>query len=231
MKMSNVSCLNELRKGLVVSCQPVDDGPLDTIEIVEALGKAAVAGGAVGLRIEGVKKLAGIRGKVSVPIIGIVKRDLVDSPVRITPSSYDVIALATAGADIIAFDATDRPRPSSRAELVKAIKDQGKLVMADCSCVADAEYALALGADIIGTTLSGYTAETERPDSAPDFGLLEAFAQMGGFVMAEGRFNTPELAVAAINAGADCVTVGSALTRLEHMVSWFAEPIHSAVRS
>ena len=46
--------------------------------------------------------------------------------------------------------------------------------------------------------------------------------------MAEGRYNTPELAQKAIEIGADAVTVGSALTRLEHIVSWFAKAIQSA---
>ena len=39
--------------------------------------------------------------------------------------------------------------------------------------------------------------------------------------MAEGRYNTPELAAKAIEHGAVAVTVGSALTRLEVVTGWF----------
>jgi len=57
---------------------------------------------------------------------------------------------------------------------------------------------------------------------------VRAFRSLGGFVMAEGRINTPELAARAIAAGADSVTVGSALTRLEHVTSWFADAVRAA---
>ena len=97
--------------GLIVSCQPVPDSPLDKPEIVAAMALAAEQAGAVAIRIEGVANLQATRAVVSVPIIGIVKRDLEDSPVRITAYIEDVDALAQAGADIIAIDGTDRPRP------------------------------------------------------------------------------------------------------------------------
>lgn len=96
--------------GLIVSCQPVPDSPLDKPEIVAAMALAAEQAGAVAIRIEGVANLQATRAVVSVPIIGIVKRDLEDSPVRITAYIEDVDALAQAGADIIAIDGTDRVR-------------------------------------------------------------------------------------------------------------------------
>ncbi|MBP7241141.1 putative N-acetylmannosamine-6-phosphate 2-epimerase [Amaricoccus sp.] len=217
--------LQRLRGGLVASCQPVDDGPMDRPEIVAAMAQAAVAGGAVGLRIEGVDNLRAVRPTVDVPIIGIVKTDLPDSPVRITVTVEDALALAGAGADIIAYDATPRPRPGAREDVLAAILASGCLAMADCSTIADGETALAAGAAILGTTLSGYTAETATGDDGPDLGLIRAFRGLGGFVMAEGRVNTPDLAAAAMAAGADAVTVGSALTRLEIVTGWFAEAV------
>ena len=84
--------------GLIVSCQPVPDSPLDKPEIVAAMALAAEQAGAVAIRIEGVANLQATRAVVSVPIIGIVKRDLEDSPVRITAYIEDVDALAQAGA-------------------------------------------------------------------------------------------------------------------------------------
>jgi len=220
--------LDRLRGGLVVSCQPVDDGPMDVPDIVAAMAAAAVAGGAAGLRIEGAANLAAVRARVSVPIIGIIKRDLDDSPVRITPFLDDVQALARAGADIIAYDATDRPRPETTARLLSAIHAAGALTMADCATLADGQRARAEGAAILGTTLSGYTAETASDTRGPDTALIAAFRELGGFVMAEGRVNTPDLAAVAMSAGADAVTVGTALTRLEHVTGWFRDAIATA---
>lgn len=223
-----MSLLQQLRGGLVVSCQPVDDGPMDRPDIVAAMAQAAIAGGAHGLRIEGVENLVAVRPVVSVPIIAILKRDLADSPVRITPYLPDVQALAKAGADIIAYDATDRPRPETSATIVKAIDDAGALAMADCATLADGKRALRQGAAILGTTLSGYTDETAGQGDGVDYALISAFRNLGTFVMAEGRVNTPRLAASALAAGADAVTVGTALTRLEIMTEWFADEVRHA---
>ena len=223
--------LDTLRGGLVVSCQPVDDGPMDRPDIVAAMAAAAVAGGATGVRIEGAANLAAARAAVTVPIIGILKRDLSDSPVRITPYLADVRALRDAGADIIAYDATDRPRPETTAAILGAIHAAGKLAMADCSCLADGQRAQAEGAEILGTTLSGYTAETAGRAEGVDCDLIRAFKALGAFVMAEGRVNTPELAAQAMAAGTDAVTVGTALTRLEHVTGWFQSAVAHAVRA
>ncbi|EPX78269.1 N-acetylmannosamine-6-phosphate 2-epimerase [Litoreibacter arenae] len=223
-----MTLLDTLRGGLVVSCQPVDDGPMDDPAIVAAMAAAAVAGGAAGLRIEGAANLAAVRARVSVPIIGILKRDLADSPVRITPYLADVQALADAGADIIAYDATERPRPETTVAILAAIHARGALAMADCSKLADGQRALAEGAAILGTTLSGYTDETAGQNDDVDTALIGAFRDLGGFVMAEGRVNTPELAGLAMAAGADAVTVGTALTRLEHVTGWFHDAVARA---
>jgi len=220
-----VDVLSRIRGGLVASCQPVDDGPMDRPDIVAAMAQACVAGGAVALRIEGVDNLRATRPLVQVPIIGIVKSDLPDSPVRITVRVAEALALAEAGADIIAYDATDRPRPDSKEAVLAAILGAGKIAMADSATLADGRLALAAGAGILGTTMSGYTAETAGRNAGPDFALIAAYRALGGFVMAEGRINTPDLAAAAMAAGADAVTVGSALTRLEHVTGWFADAI------
>jgi N-acylglucosamine-6-phosphate 2-epimerase len=223
-----VDVLSRIRGGLVASCQPVDDGPMDRPEIVAAMAQACVAGGAAALRIEGVDNLKAVRPLVSVPIIGIVKSDLLDSPVRITVLVKEALALAEAGADVIAYDATNCPRPDSKEDVLAAILGAGKIAMADSSTFEDGKLAIAGGAQILGTTMSGYTAATEGLNDGPDFQLIRDFKSLGAFVMAEGRVNTPELAAAAMAAGADAVTVGSALTRLEHVTSWFADAIRSS---
>ncbi len=215
-----------LRGGLVVSCQPVEGGPLDHDETVSRLAQAAVAGGARALRLEGARRLACVRPSVQVPIVGIVKRDLADSPVRITPLRQDVLALAQAGADVIAVDATHRTRPCALDELLRTIHEQGCLAMADASCWADGWAAWQMGFDIIGTTLSGYTGGPAP--AQPDLVLVAELAQQGCRVMAEGRYDTPERAAQAIQAGAWSVTVGTALTRLELMTAGFAQGLSSA---
>lgn len=223
-----MNVLETLPGGLVVSCQPVDDGPMDRPVIVAAMATAAVAGGAAGLRTEGVANLQARRGVVSVPIIAILKRDLDNSPVRITPYLADVQALADAGADIIAYDATDRPRPETTEAILAAIHGAGALAMADCSSIDDGQRTLAQGAAILGTTLSGYTDETAGRADGVDFDLIRAFKDLGAFVMAEGRVNRPELARAAIAAGADAFTAGTALTRLEHVTGWVSDGVKQA---
>ena len=193
MRGRAMNALQRLKGGLIASCQPVDDGPMDRPDIVAAMAKAAVAGGAAGLRIEGIENLRAVRAVVDVPIIGIVKSDLRDSPVRITVTVEDVLALANAGADVIAYDATSRPRPSTREDVLAAISSSGRTAMADCATLEDGRVALAGGAAILGSTLSGYTAETEGLHDGPDFELIGAFRSLGAdFVMAEGRIITPE---------------------------------------
>ncbi|MFX4316450.1 N-acetylmannosamine-6-phosphate 2-epimerase, partial [Enterobacter sp. 63] len=118
---------------LIVSCQPVPESPLDRPGIVAAMALAAEHASAVAVRIEGIANLRAARPLLSIPVIGIVKRDLPDSPVRITPFLEDVDALAQAGADIIAFDGTDRLRPATREAIVERIHHHERLAMADCS--------------------------------------------------------------------------------------------------
>ncbi|UAY77107.1 N-acetylmannosamine-6-phosphate 2-epimerase [Pasteurella canis] len=225
-KLSHQQILEQIKYGLIASCQPVDDGPMDSPEIVAAMAQASVIGGAAGLRIEGIENLKATRKVVNAPIIGIVKRDLDDSPVRISPFLQDIDDLAAAGADIIAFDGTDRIRPTTREAIVKRIKELGCLAMADCSNFEEGMHCQNLGVEIIGSTMSGYTGG-EVP-SEPDYQLVKDLNAAGCRVMAEGRYNTPELAKIAIEIGAYSVTVGSALTRLEHIVSWFADAVKSA---
>ncbi len=133
--------LDRLRGKLVVSCQPVPDGPMDRPEIVAAFALAALAGGAAGLRIEGVANVVAVRAATDAPIIGIIKRDLDDSPVRITPYLEDVDALADAGADIIAVDATRRPRPVAVQPLIERIAARGLIAMADCATAEEGQAA------------------------------------------------------------------------------------------
>lgn len=218
--------LQRLEGGLIVSCQPVDGGPLDTVPAIVAFALAARDGGARALRIEGAENVAAVVKACDLPVVGIVKRDLDGFDVRITPFLEDVEALADAGAQIIAVDATDRPHPVPLATLLAAIKARGRLAMADLSNIAEASQARTMGFDILGTTMSGYTGGPV-PD-APDLDFVAACRALGGTVVAEGRYNSPAAAAAGMRAGASAVCVGSAITRTEHVTAWFRDAVEGA---
>jgi N-acetylmannosamine-6-phosphate 2-epimerase/N-acetylmannosamine kinase len=215
-----------LRGRLIVSCQPVKDGPLDRPEFVVAFSLAALHGGAAGMRIESARNVRAVRAATEAPIIGLAKRQVPPSLVFITPEIEDVRTLADCGADIIAFDATLRPRPVSIRELVSAIHATGKLAMADIATPDDARAAADAGVDLMGTTLSGYLGGPVP--SYPDTELVSRCADLGIPVLAEGRYRTPDQARLAIEAGAYAVVVGSAITRPEHVTAWFVDAMSAA---
>ncbi|MET0529001.1 MAG: putative N-acetylmannosamine-6-phosphate 2-epimerase [Microvirga sp.] len=223
-QLTATALTDRLKGGLVVSCQPVPGGPFDDPASVVRFALAAQNAGARALRIEGVANVAAVAAACSLPIIGLVKRDLPDTPVRITPWIDDIRALSEAGAAIIAFDATDRVRPVPVNNLVEAVHARGRVAMADIATIAEARNASALGADIIGTTMSGYT-DPGLPPRVPDINLVAEASRLGTPVFAEGRYNGPRLAAAAMRAGAAAVVVGSAITRPEHITQWFVDAI------
>lgn len=215
--------LKLLENQLIVSCQPCTDGPMDRPCIIAAMARAALDGGASAVRVDGIRNVEAVRAATDHPIIGIVKVDLADSPVRITPFTQNIRDLASAGSDIIALDVTNRTRPDTLEELFQAIRSAGVLCMADCSCLADGKNAIRLGADILASTMSGYT--TSQTVEEPDLELVGELAALGKFVIAEGRYNTPSLAAAALTAGANAVVVGSAITRTEVVTGWLADAV------
>jgi N-acylglucosamine-6-phosphate 2-epimerase len=204
---------------------------MDKQDIIVAMAGAAVAAGAGGLRIEGADNVRAVTRVINtVPVIGIVKRDLDDSPVRITPYLDDVYALINAGAAVIAFDGTDRLRPVAVSELLAATHAAGRLAMADCSTLEDGLACMLLGCDLIGTTMSGYTEETASvPDDRPNLELISQLSSAGALVVAEGRIRSAAEAAAALSAGAYCVTVGSAITRIEHITEWFISAMNQTL--
>ncbi len=212
----------------MVSCQPVVDGPMDNVAMVTAMALAAQNGGAAGLRIDSIESVRSVAAASVLPVIGIVKRVLSDSPVIITPLIEDVDGLADAGASIIAYDATQRDRPVPTADIVRRINELGLLAMADCACFDDGRQALDEGAQILGTTLSGYAYDLLPEQSPPDLALVQEFAALDAYVIAEGRFRTPDEAGEAISRGANSVVVGSAITRIENVTGWFSDAIEDA---
>lgn len=228
---TGTSLVDALRGGLVVSCQAYPGEPMRTPDTMCRVAEAAARGGAVGIRAQGLDDLRAIRTAVDLPLIGLWKDG--DGDVFITPTLEHAIAVAEAGAHVVALDGTSRPRPDGLdlTETIAAVHERtGALVMADCSTLEEGLAAQAAGADLVGTTLAGYTAYTTKGDG-PDLPLVAALAaRLDVPVIAEGRIHTPAQAASAIRAGAHAVVVGTAITHPTTITGWFAaavaEPDH-----
>lgn len=217
--------MRSLAKGrLIVSCQAREDNPLHGPQFMRAMALAAAEGGAAGIRAEGVADIAAIRAALDLPIIGLLKRWDAAFEVYITPGFADAAAIVAAGADVVAIDATPRSRDGEPVgELIRRIKGElGVPVMADIATLAEGIAAVAAGADYVGSTLAGYTAETAGLVGA-DLELVSALvAACGVPVIAEGRYDRPELVAQAFARGAHAVVVGTAITNPREITRGFA---------
>jgi N-acylglucosamine-6-phosphate 2-epimerase len=208
--------LDRLRGGLVVSCQAREDNPLHGPRFMAVMASAAIAGGAVGIRADGVADVTAIRDAIGpqVPIMGIFKVRQPDGSLFITPGAEGALAILAAGARLVALDGTTRPRPGGEqlVDVVSAIHAAGGATLADVGTIEDALYAVSCGVDAVGTTLSGYTPDSPKSEG-PDFVLLQRLAHDCPVpVFAEGRIWTREEARKAIELGAAFVVVGTAIT-------------------
>ncbi len=219
--MTDSFVIQSLQGGLVVSCQAPAQSPLHEPSVIAAIAQASIFQGAVGVRIDTPAHVEAVRQRVDLPIIGLWKQQLAGSDVYITPQFIHAQAIALAGADIIAIDATLRPRPEAETvmSLIQHIHDDlGKLVMADVDTVEGAIAAVEAGADIVGTTLYGYTAET-RHLKPPGFDLLKQLvARLDAPVVCEGGIATPQMVRQALDLGAYTVVVGTAITGIDLLV-------------
>ncbi len=208
-------------RGLVVSCQAPIDSPLHEPTVIAAMAQAAVNQGAVGVRIDTPTHVAAVRSRLDQPIIGLWKQQIPGFDVYITPEFYHAAKIAEAGADVIAIDATfrDRPNGATVAALIARIHTElNKPVMADVDSLEAAIAAVAAGADCVGTTLYGYTAETQHL-SPPGFDLLTQMVKTLKIpVICEGGIASPEMARRAIELGATTVVVGTAITGIDLQV-------------
>lgn len=207
--------LESLKNQLIVSCQALEDEPLHSSFIMSRMALAAKEGGARGIRANSVADIQAIKEIVDLPLIGIIKRDYADSDIYITATAKEVTELLTTSAEIIALDATKRPRPNGErlADLIKQIHDGGRLVMADISTLEEAVEAEHLGCDMVSTTLAGYTPYSHHTDT-PDFALLSAICQSVTIpVIMEGHTNKPEQVTEGLRLGAHAAVVGSIITR------------------
>lgn len=214
------------RGTLIVSCQARDDNPLHGPVFMGAMALAARDGGARAIRANGPDDVRAVKA-AGLPVIGIHKVFSGDVPVYITPTIAAAEALAAAGADIIALDCTPRPRHGDDpAAIIAHIRHLGLEAFADISTLDEGIAAAAMGATYVSTTLAGYTSYTEPKPAEPDLELIRALAARTKMpVIAEGRFNTPELARAAIDAGAYAVVVGTMITNPREITKGFARAV------
>lgn len=209
----NGAALDRLRNGLIVSCQAAPGSPLANRGLMSYMAEAAEAGGAVAIRAEGLRDISEIKKAVSIPIIGLIKLKSENTPVVITPLLEHVYQLMEAGADLIAVDATLRKRVDGTLgnDFVAQAKAVGAKILADIDDLESAIAAEKSGAIAVLTTLSGYT-KGQVPE-LPDLDLIKSCSTHCAVpVIAEGRFNSPELVSQAFDAGAWSVCVGSAIT-------------------
>lgn len=233
MPINLQTILTQIRGGLIVSCQALAHEPLYGAEIMARMAVAAQQGGAVAIRANTPVDIQAIHAAVDLPIIGLYKDDIPGYPVYITPTLDHARQVAAAGAAIIAIDATARPRPQpgSLADFIAAIHAQtGCLVLADIATYAEGIAAQAAGADLISTTMSGYTDDSPKLPG-PDLALVKALATVLTVpLLAEGRFKLPAEVNQALACGATAVVVGGAITRPQQITRWFVDALPTPIQ-
>ena len=222
-----------LNKGLIVSVQAPWGSPMRDPDVIAAMAEASLRNGAVGVRLESPEHIGAVRRRCpEALIIGLWKCTFPDSSVYITPGWREIQAVWSAGADVIALDATERVRPSgqSLADLIQRARQELRApLMADVDSVQNGLTAAALGCDWIGTTLYGYTeATSERTppglELLPD---LRRALEPSVRLICEGGIASPEVAQAALNSGADNVVVGTAITGIDLQVAAYCRKLTS----
>lgn len=213
--------LFEIMKGqIIVSCQATPGEPLYDPEksVMPLMARAAKLAGAKMIRTSSVRDIIGIKDETGLPVIGLIKREYPGYCGRITMTMREVDECVAAMADIVSIDCTFNERGDglTPAEFLKQVKAKypNIIVMADCATLEEGIAAYEAGADLVGSTMNGYTPQTKDCKGDPNFALVEALAKaLPCPVIAEGRVHTPEQVKKMFAAGAWAVVVGGAITR------------------
>lgn len=225
--------LEKIQGGLVVSCQALENEPLHSSFIMGRMARAATEGGAVGIRANSAADINEIKNNTNLPVIGIVKKDYVDSPVFITATMNEIEELAATDCEMIALDATNRKRPDNETleDFVKKIRKKAptKLLMADIATFDEAVQAEKLGFDCVSTTLMGYTEQSAgQKIDQEDYQILKNIVEALKIpVIAEGNVDTSEKAKRCLELGAHSIVVGSAITRPQFITKRFTDSINN----
>ena len=229
--MDKQAVFSQIKGGLIVSCQALEHEPLYTKEggVMPLMAKAAAEAGAVGIRANTVRDIMQIKEAVDLPVIGIIKKDYEGTPMYITVTMKEVDELAACGVDIIAVQGTSALRPdgSTAAQFIEAIKEKypEQLVMADCATIEEGIACALAGADFIGTTMRGYTPETQGCNDIDYNFIAQLVEKCPARIIAEGHTHYPEQAKKALDAGAFALVVGGAITRPAEITARFISAI------
>jgi putative N-acetylmannosamine-6-phosphate epimerase/predicted NBD/HSP70 family sugar kinase len=216
---------------LVASAQASEGSPLANPDTLLRLARASLMGGCKVFRLQGVEAIRHIHGATKAPTIALIKRHYDDSPVYITPTMKEVDELLSTDAEVIGLDATLRPRPVGvlLSDLLRHVKDAGRLAMADCDTFESALEAEKLGFDLVGTTLAGYTEDRPMASQGPDLNLLHQMVQGIKIpVIAEGRYSERWQVQAALRIGASAVVMGAALNDTPVLTKRYMEAARTA---
>lgn len=226
--------LNQIRSGLIVSCYAGEDFNVEMAQAatMACVAKSCVAGGACAIRTN-YENVVAIKSEVNVPVIGIKKiyksGDMFEGDFRITPTLKEVEQLLHAGADAVAIDGTIRERYDDLTlkEFISEIKRKfDAFVIADISTVEEGISAWEYGADMVGTTLSGYTPYSKNPirfgtlpSPEPDYEIISDLKNAGvKHIVAEGRITNGVKMRKALDAGAYSVVIGTSITEPKKIV-------------
>lgn len=228
--MERKNVMEQIYHKLLVSCQARKGWAMYGSEIMAAFAVAAMEGGAGGIRANGVNDIQAIRAKVPLPMIGIQKLWTENAEVYITPTYESAVPILETGVEILALDATPRTRPNGETyhSIVSQIRCNypDTLIMAEISTIEEAASIRSEEADIISTTLSGYTQSSENI-KAVDIELIRRIKAITDIpVIAEGHIQTPEEMMEAFDAGAHAVVVGTSITRPEIITARYVNEIN-----
>ena len=217
--MTKQELFERIKGKVIVSCQAVPGEPLYVEEksIMYLMARAAKQAGTPMIRTSSVRDVVAIKEETGLPVIGLIKVQYDGFESYITPTMKEVDALVEAGSDIIALDCTDQKRGDGKTagEFIREIREKypDAVLMADISTYEEGVNAWKLGMDLVGTTMSGYTAHSVKLDG-PDYELVRKLSATVDIpVIGEGRVHSPEQAVEILDAGAYAVVVGGAITR------------------
>lgn len=213
--------LFSLMKGtVIVSCQATPGEPLYDKDrsVMYLMARAARQAGARMIRTSSVRDIVEIKEETGLPVIGLIKREYPGYTGRITMTMREVDECVGAMADIVSIDCTNCPRGDglTPAAFLKKVKEKypNIIIMADCATYDEAVAAYEAGADLVGTTMNGYTPQTRDQTGEPNFELVAQLARaLPCPVIAEGRVHTPQQARKMMELGAWAVVVGGAITR------------------
>ncbi len=220
-----------MRNTIIVSCQATPGEPLYDKDhsVMYLMARAAKQAGARMIRTSSVRDIVEIKEETGLPVIGLIKREYPGYMGRITMTMRKVDECMEAMADIVSIDCTDCPRGDglTAPEFLQQVKKKyPNIIMADCATLEEAVAAYEAGADLVGSTMNGYTPQTAHEKGDPNFELVEQMVHtLPCPVIAEGRIHTPEQARRMLDIGAWAVVVGGAITRPLEIASRFMAAI------